>query len=81
MQPSLSMPGALHIDLSLLINLTVLTVIFVLFIVCYVILSSVLMYHWSAYGMRSHGILVSRFLFLFISVILFVIAGLALSYF
>ena len=39
------------------------------------------MYHWSAYGMKSQGVFVAETVFVFISLILFFVAGLGISYF
>ena len=78
--PQFSIPNFLHISPSF-INLPILLIILALFFMAYAGVSGVLMYHWSAYGMKSQGVLVTETLFLFISVILFVIAGLGLHYF
>ena len=59
----------------------VLLIILVIFFVAYVVLTSVLWYHWSKYGMGGHGIHVGQTLFLFVSVALFVLALAGLYYF
>ena len=79
--PQFVIPGLEHINLSWIINRPVLLIILGLFFVIYAIMTWVLMYHWSAYGMKSHGILVAKTLFLFVSTLLFVVSGLALTYF
>lgn len=79
--PKLSLPAFPNIHLSFFINLPVLMAILVLFFVVYSIISYVIIYHWSTYGMKSHGILVAETFFLFVSVVLFVTSGLALYYF
>ena len=79
--PKLILPDLPHIHLSLFVNAPVLFGILILFFAFYVTVSSVLMYHWSAYGMRSSGILVGETLFLFVSVVLFVISVLSIHYF
>jgi hypothetical protein len=79
--PVLTLPAFPHISASLFINPTVLIFVLVAFCFLYILVSSVLMYHWSAYGMGSPGILVGETLFIFISVILFVISGLSIYYF
>ena len=79
--PQFSMPVFPHIDVSSFINTPTLLIILVLFFIAYAIVSGILMYHWSAYGMKSQGVLIAETLFLFVSVILFVIASLGLYYF
>ena len=74
-------PTLPHINFSSFINLPILLIILGLFFVAYASVGGVLMYHWSAYGMKSQGVLVAESLFLFVSVVLFVTAGLALYYF
>jgi hypothetical protein len=66
---------------AFLFNVPVLFLIFIVFFIFYAAVSAVLMYHWSAYGMRHEGILVAETLYLFISAVLFLMAGLALFYF
>lgn len=70
-----------QIPLSIVFNTPVLTILLIVFGIFYGVVSLVLFYHWSAYGMKSPGILVAETLFSFISVILFVIASLAIHYF
>ncbi|MSU45076.1 MAG: hypothetical protein EXS47_00365 [Candidatus Zambryskibacteria bacterium] len=79
--PSFGMPNFPSISLSFFINTTGLIVVLALFSIVYVVITSVLVYHWSAYGMRNPGILVAETLFLFVSLVLFVFAGLAISYY
>ena len=79
--PQISLPNLPTLSLSFLINKLTMFIFLGAFFALYVLVSSVLMYHWSAYGMKSHGILVGRTLFLFVSALLFLVALLALSYF
>ena len=79
--PPLQMPNLPFLKLSFILNVPVLTGALIIFFIGYVILTSVLMYHWSAYGMRHQGVLIARTLFLLVSAVLFIIALLALSYF
>ena len=81
MQISNLIPAFPHINISSFIDKPILLIILALFFIAYASVSGVLMYHWSAYGMKSQGVLVAETLFLFISVILFVISGLAIYYF
>ena len=77
----LVMPVFPHISVSFFINTTVLLIILILFFIFYTIITSVLMYHWATYGMRSAGILVGETLFILISLILFGVSILSLYYF
>ncbi len=79
--PAFGIPAFPDINLAFFVNIPVLIIILVLFFVGYAITSGVLLYHWSMYGMRSPGILVAETLFLFVSLVLFVFAGLSISYF
>ena len=67
--------------LLFLLNTPVLLVIFIIFSVFYIIVSAVILYHWSAYGMKSAGILIAETLFVFVSLVLLGVASLALYYF
>lgn len=79
--PSLTLPSLPSVNLSFIINSSVLTLILSLFFVLYLIVSIVLFYHWISYGMRSAGIVVAEVLFSMVSVTLFVVAGLAIHYY
>lgn len=79
--PQLLLPSFPNISLSFLVNTQVLLVVLVLFFILYAIISLVLFYHWSEYGMRSGGILLTETLFSLVSVVLFTIAGLAIYYY
>ncbi len=68
-------------SLAFLISPMTLYIVLILFGVVYIIVTSVLMYHWSAYGMRSPGILIGETLFVLVSLILFMVASLAIYYF
>ncbi len=76
--PVLSVPG---MDLSLFLNTTTLSIVFIIFLIAYCTVSSVLVYHWSAYGMRHSGVLVAETLFICVSVVLLTVAGISVSYF
>lgn len=79
--PRLSVPGFSWFDASFVINDVTLSIVFVLFFIVYLIISSILFYHWRAYGRKSHSILVAESLFVFVSGVLFVVAGLSVYYF
>lgn len=67
--------------IAFLLNTPALLIILTIFFIFYVVVSGVLVYHWNAYGMRSGGILIAKTFYIFVSVVLFIIAGLALYYF
>ena len=67
-------------SLSFLASPSILMVLLAFFFVFYCIISAILMYHWSAYGMRNPGILIAESLFVLISLVLFMVASLSLSY-
>lgn len=79
--PPIEVPGFHNVSLSLFINTPVLLLILLVFFIFYIIVSSVLIYHWSAYGMKNHGILVGKTLFILVSIFLFCVSFLAISYF
>jgi hypothetical protein len=75
--PKLILP---NFNFSFVLNKPTLMVVFVLFALFYSIITFVLMYHWSRYGMKSHGIFVAHTLFVTVSLVLFGVSGLALVY-
>lgn len=79
--PAYGIPAFPDFNLPTYINSPVLIGVLILFSVVYAITTGVLVYHWSAYGMRSPGIIVAETIFLFVSLVLFVFAGLAISYY
>lgn len=79
--PILQIPTIPTIKASLFINTSILLVLFVVFFVVYFLISSVLIYHWSSYGMKSRGVIFAESIFVFISLVLFVMAGMSLYYF
>lgn len=78
--PVLSIPALPKLSFNFLASKPILLIVFVVFLILYSILSSVLLYHWSAYGMKSHGILVGKTLFLFVSFVLIVVSLLSITY-
>ena len=79
--PQLSMPEFPIKNFSIFLNGHILFAILVVFFIFYSIISAVLFYHWTAYGMRHYGVLVAETLFSIVSLTLFCMAGLALYYF
>ena len=55
--------------------------IFIVYFFLYAIVSAILFYHWKNYGMRSQGIMIARSLFIFVSIVLFVICGISIFLF
>lgn len=76
-----SLPTFSGFNISSVLNKPVLVWILIVFFFFYCVISGILMYHWSAYGMRHRGIILARSLYIFVSIVLFVIAGLAISYY
>jgi hypothetical protein len=69
------------LDLSSFVSTPFLIIVFVIFALLYVLVSCILVYHWSKYGMRSPGIVIAEILFLFVSLALFWFASLAILYY
>lgn len=76
-----TLPDLMPFGISIHITENILTLILIIFFVFYAIVSGVLFYHWSAYGMNSFGIIVSESIYILVSITLFVIAGLSIYYF
>ena len=79
--PPLILPSLPHISASILLNKPLIMLILLLFFVVYSIISYILLYHWKAYGMKSRGIIIAEVLFFSVSIVLFIISGLAINYF
>lgn len=79
--PAQLLPPLPHVKLSFFINTPIMFGILLAFFVIYSLASSVLVYHWSAYGMRSQGIIFAESIFIFVSIVLFVMAGVSIIYF
>jgi hypothetical protein len=73
-------PEFSNISMASFINVPLLTILLGLFFVIYIIISAVLIYHWKAYGMKSRGVLLAESLFLFVSLVLFVVSITSLYY-
>ncbi len=70
-----------HLALNLIISTPALVIILLGFFVIYAIFSLVLYYHWLSYGMGNKGILAAEGLYFMVSVFLFVISALAITYY
>ncbi len=79
--PIISLPTLPSLHFAVALSPAVLMGILILFFILYLIVSSVLFYHWTTYGMGSHGILVGEILFLLVSVLLFLVAFLSATYY
>lgn len=58
----------------------VLALILLAYFVGYCVLSGVLFYHWRAYGMGSKKIYFAETVFILVSMVLFVFAGVSITY-
>ncbi len=67
------------IDFSYFDNVPILMIVFIVFSIIYFIVSCVLFYHWSRYGMKSSGVIIAEILYISVSLALFLFASLALS--
>jgi hypothetical protein len=76
-----TLPSFSTLHISILVSKPILIGVLSIFFILYSIVSGVLLYHWSAYGMRSPGIVVAESFFFFISIVLFVFAGLSIYYY
>ena len=68
------------LNLSWLVGAPILIIIFLIFTVCYIIVSFILLYHWSKYGMKSSGILVAQSLYVIVSAMLLFFTSLTILY-
>lgn len=76
-----STPDFGNFKLSVFINKPLLSGILLVYFIVYVSLGGILFYHWRKYGMRSSSVIFAETAFLFVSLILFVLAGVAISYY
>lgn len=77
----LIVPKFSNINFSIFLSRPILLILLVIFFLIYSILSGVILYHWKSYGMKGPGVLLAESLFLFVSLVLFVIAGVSMTYF
>lgn len=78
---SFTVPAIPNLSIPFLANIPVLFMIFISFFVVYVIVSIILMYHWSHYGTHRGVMVFVETLFVSVSVGLFIFTFLALSYY
>ena len=79
--PAITLPTVLIPHLALVLSPVILLGILILFGIFYLIISSILFYHWTSYGMGSHGIHVGEVMFVSVSVLVFLVAFLTASYY
>lgn len=79
--PQLVLPSLPSLNLAFVVNSYVLSIILIVFAAIYFVISSVLFYHWETYGLGSRGIIMAETLFVIVSVVLFIITFLSVSYF
>ena len=77
----LIVPKFSNINFSIILSRPILLILLVVFFLIYAILSGVILYHWKSYGMKGRGVILAETLFLFVSLVLFVIAGVSMTYF
>jgi hypothetical protein len=79
--PTLAPNAFLDHPLAIILSTNALIGILFLFILSYIGISSILLYHWNAYGMKSNGIIFAQSLYLLVSVVLLIVSGLAIYYY
>ncbi len=76
-----SFPTLPEIDLSIIANAKVLSVVLFIIFIIYSIISGILIYHWRNYGMKSVKVYIIESIFLFVSLVLFVASAMSVYYF
>ncbi|MDQ5969342.1 MAG: hypothetical protein QG579_499 [Patescibacteria group bacterium] len=76
-----TIPALPKISVPFLENLPVLFIIFVAFFTVYIIVSVILIYHWTQYGTHKGTMIFAETAFILVSAGLFTVAFLALSYY
>lgn len=76
-----TIPAFPKISVPFLENLPVLFIIFVAFFTVYIIVSVILIYHWTQYGTHKGTMIFAETAFILVSAGLFTVAFLALSYY
>ncbi len=79
--PAITIPSLPGLHLDLFLGSSFLFIVLIVFFVIYLLISLVLFYHWTAYGMGSRGIVFGEIIFLTFSLLLFVTAFLSASYY
>lgn len=79
--PAIIMPSLPGLNMNFFLGTQFLFVVLGVFFIIYLLISLVLFYHWTAYGMGSRGIVFSEIVFLAFSVLLFITAFLSATYY
>lgn len=79
--PTLTLPTFALAHISFVLSSTVLLSSLLVFGIFYLIITGILFYHWTSYGMGNHGIHVAELLFVVVSGLFFVVAFLSASYY
>jgi len=79
--PQITIPYLSDMAIPFLTNIPILLIVFISFLVVYIIFSVILIYHWTAYGMHNGTILFAETVFTAVSLVLLIMAFLALNYF
>lgn len=77
----LTAPDFSKINISTFISRPILSIALFVYLIGYVSLGSVLFFHWKKYGMNSTSVIFAETAFLLVSIVLFVLAGVAVSYY
>lgn len=79
--PLITLPALPAFHFTFAFSPALLLGILAIFFLLYLVISAVLFYHWTAYGMGSHGILVGETLYVVVSVALLIVAFISASYY
>lgn len=77
----ISVPNFGNIKIDTFLSRPILSIVLIVYLIGYISLGTILFYHWRAYGMKSSSIVFAETAFLFVSLILFVLAGVSISYY
>lgn len=74
-------PSFKNIHFSVFLSRPILLIVLGLFLSVYVVLSSIIIYHWHAYGMKSKGVYLAETVFLLVTIVLFALSAVSITYF
>lgn len=74
-----TIPNFGKLNVETFVGKPVLAIIFFVYLIGYIVLSSILFYHWRAYGMGSKTVIFAELLFVLVSIVLFMLTGLSLT--
>jgi hypothetical protein len=78
---SILVPSFSFFEGSFILGKPFMVVVLVIFFAMYAVYSSVLIYHWSSYGMKNPDIIFAETLFIMVSLSLFIISGTSLFFY